>query len=390
MPIDYARVAGGMADLVSQPSNSFIGAYNSAQQNARRNALTDQAAQRTNIEWQQQQDDRQNALMQQQQTQQEDQRKQQVLQTDAFMSAAQKDPRLIPQALGNLEQAGKLPQDLQGWQQRPIQALLDDITQKQAILRAENPQYFQQERAAELPTSVREYEYGLEHPDYAKSREKGGGTIRLPDGTVINTGGAPYGDVSLSKLTRGNLEQAFTNSQANAMALNQQLAKWRPEFSTYGGAIRAKAASTGEKVGVDISPEQRQYLDQYTSWKSDTAAALSAYLNQLSGAAISPAEEARLKSGFPNTDDGPTEYHSKVKATVGRFALAQARAAYLLSQPSMTLDSVSLDKMGSIIVTEANALAKSYESGGASAEDARQQALAATRAKYGIGGYGGQ
>ena len=60
MPIDYARTAGAMSDLVSQPVNSFMAARDYAQQNQRRNALADQVAQRTNMEWQQQQQDRQN------------------------------------------------------------------------------------------------------------------------------------------------------------------------------------------------------------------------------------------------------------------------------------------------------------------------------------------
>jgi hypothetical protein len=192
------------------------------------------------------------------------------------------------------------------------------------------------------------------------------------------------GQVELGKPTRGNLEDVFVKGQGNAMALQQQLARYRKEFSTYGGQIKAAMGTGAEKMGMRVDPTTQQYVSDYNSWKSDTTSLLSAYLNQLSGAAISPTEEARLRSSFPNESDGPTEYMSKAKTTMQRFALAQARAAYLLSNPTLTMDSVSLEKMQGIIVNEANALAKSYESGGTDPARARAEALNTVRAKYGM------
>jgi hypothetical protein len=137
-------------------------------------------------------------------------------------------------------------------------------------------------------------------------------------------------------------------------------------------------------AGMDMAPQQQQYLSDFSSWKADTARLLSQYLNQLSGAAISPTEEARLKSGFPNADDGPTVYRAKAESTMRNFALVQARAAYLLSKPGVKMDSISLEGMSNIIAMEANKLAKSLERGGMDAESAKQKAILDTRARFGL------
>lgn len=218
-----------------------------------------------------------------------------------------------------------------------------------------------------------------------------GGTIRLPDGTVINTAGGAYAPTEFGKPTRGDLEKTFTQSQGNIMGLQQQLLKWDPAYSTYEGAFRATVGNVKDKAGMGMTPEQQKYLDGYNSWKSDTSAALSNYLNQLSGAAISPTEETRLKASFPTAEDGPTQYLSKLKATMKRLALVQARSAYLLSNPSVQLDSVSLEQMQNVMLTEANSIAASYERQyNMSREEAKAKAIQDVRAKYGIGGVSGQ
>ena len=220
-------------------------------------------------------------------------------------------------------------------------------------------------------------------------RPRTGISFTSPDGTEVQIGGdgvPNYGGTALSKPTRTKLEDAFNNSQANAYALREQLAKYRPEFSTYAGQFKAGVANVKGKLGMENAPQQQQFLQDFTSWKSDTSRLLSAYLNQLSGAAISPHEETRLKAAFPNTDDGPEEYQAKAQATLRSFALAQARAAYLLSNPAQSLDSVSLERMSSIIAGEANRLAEALKRGGMHEEQAKAEAIKRTRAKFGLEG----
>jgi hypothetical protein len=214
-----------------------------------------------------------------------------------------------------------------------------------------------------------------------------GMSVNLPDGTSVTMGGdgvPDYGGVGLTKPNQTKIQEAFVNAQANAYALREQMAKYRPEFSQLSGRLKAGAAGLKDFVGMENAPQQQQFLSDFTTWKADTARLLSSYLNQLSGAAISPHEETRLKAGFPNSDDGPTEYQAKAQATMRSFALAQARAAYLLSNPSQSLDSVSLDNMSGIIVDEANKLAAAMQKGGMDEAQAKQRAIADTRARYGM------
>jgi hypothetical protein len=217
---------------------------------------------------------------------------------------------------------------------------------------------------------------------------KGNGiSMTMPDGTEVQIGGdgvPNYGGVGLTKPNATKLQEAFLNAQGNAYALREQMAKYRPEFSTMSGRFKAGVANAKEQVGMENAPQQTQFLYDFTSWKSDTSRLLSAYLNQLSGAAISPHEEARLKAGFPNAEDGPTQYQAKALQTMRQFALVQARAAYLLSNPAQSMDSVSLEGMSNIIANEANRLAASLEKGGMAAEQAKAEAIKATRARYGL------
>lgn len=220
------------------------------------------------------------------------------------------------------------------------------------------------------------------------NRPKGAGiSMTMPDGTEVQIGGdgvPNYGGVGLTKPNQTKMQEAFLNAQGNAYALREQMAKYRDEFSTLGGRAKAGIAAGKEFIGMENAPQQTQYLADYTSWKADTLSLLSQYLNQLSGAAISPHEEVRLKGGFPNADDGPTQYKAKAEATMRRFALVQARTAYLLSNPAQSLDSVSLDGMSNIIAMEANKLAKALEKGGMDRAQAEEQAKIKTRQRFGM------
>ena len=220
-------------------------------------------------------------------------------------------------------------------------------------------------------------------------RPRAGMSITTADGTSIQMGGDGSTPVDISKATRTNLEGAFVSAQANLGNIADISAQWKPEFSTWAGQGQQIISALRDKSGIaaaKLSPEDKQRLSDYSTWKSSANSALSAYLNQLSGAAISPNEEQRLRAGFPNDQDGPTEFKAKVDATSKRFAMVQARAAYILSNPSIKMDTVSLDSMQGIIIGEANKLSKAYTDRGMDAEAARQRAIAETRGRFGIGG----
>ena len=226
---------------------------------------------------------------------------------------------------------------------------------------------------------------GNQLPTPAQPRH--GMSVTTSDGTSIQIGG-DGSPVDLSKATRTNIEGDFVKAQANLSNISDISAQWKTEFSTWAGQGQQLIAAIRDKSGIaaaKLSPDDKQHLSDYSTWKSSANSALSAYLNQLSGAAISPNEEQRLRAGFPNDQDGPTEFKAKVDATAKRFAMVQARAAYMLANPSIKMDSVSIDGMQGIILGEANKLSKAYTDRGMDAEAARQRAIAETRGRFGIG-----
>jgi hypothetical protein len=95
-----------------------------------------------------------------------------------------------------------------------------------------------------------------------------------------------------------------------------------------GAALKVKDLAGG-MLG-DMSPDEQQYLDKFSTFKADAAKNLSVILNKLSGAAISPAEGERLKKGIPNDDDSPTQFVAKYRSAVKDSTRAVMRANWAL------------------------------------------------------------
>lgn len=213
---------------------------------------------------------------------------------------------------------------------------------------------------------------------------RSGMSVTTPDGTQISIGGdGSYSPTKLGQPTRNKLEEDFNKAQGNAMAIAGIMSKWNPEYSSLAGKWDAYKARTKDFLNL-ASPQEKQYLADFSAWRGDVSANLSAYLNQLSGAAISPAEEQRLRAGMPNDQDSPTEFYAKAIASIKRLSLVQARAAYLLSHPELKLDSVGIDQMSRIMLDQANQLAISYMRTGITPDEAKARATAETRKNFGL------
>lgn len=188
------------------------------------------------------------------------------------------------------------------------------------------------------PGSYQEYDLARNDPEYSKFlRERRGKGISItnPDGSVIQIGGdgGAIGPDDLTAPTRNKLQEALVQSADELDRLNSIGQDFDPRFLQIPGRLKAAGLKVKDLAGGllgELNPEERAYLSRFSSFKANAAKNLSAILNRLSGAAISPAEAVRLKKGIPNDDDSPTEFIAKYFASVKDTTRATMRANWAL------------------------------------------------------------
>lgn len=236
------------------------------------------------------------------------------------------------------------------------------------------------------PMSYREQQLAKSDPEYAqflRERRGQGLSVTLPDGTTISEGGAqPF---ALPKPTQNKLGEDYTNALSGMQRLQGIVASVKPEYLTWAGQAKGTWQGIKAKAGVDLAPEERQNLQGYQTWRSDTLNNLNLYIKEVTGAAMSEAEAKRIQSVMPSTDDDPVSFQSKLDSAMKRLSLVAARSGYLLANPAVSMGDVSLERMQVIVSDRANALYTGYLQQGMGEREARQKAIAEAANQFGIG-----
>lgn len=181
-----------------------------------------------------------------------------------------------------------------------------------------------------------EYVLAQKDPAFARfleSRKGKGLSVTLPDGTVVEMGGdgAKVGASELAKPTINNLQETIVKSTDRLDRLNQTLRAYNPEFLRAKGLLKANSTKLQDFVGMDISPDQRQFLDQYTEFRANAAQDFNQTLKELSGAAVTGNEYERAQQASPSANDrSPVEFEAKARATTKFITRAIMRANWAL------------------------------------------------------------
>lgn len=191
------------------------------------------------------------------------------------------------------------------------------------------------------PSSIREYEYARKqgftgsYQEFERSRRGRGMSMTLPDGTTVQIGG-DGSEISAGDLTspvRTSLQQSIVTATTELDRLNTIGSGFDPQFLQIPGRLRGATLKLKDLAGGvlgNLSPEESDYLRRLSTFQADTTKNLSLILNQLSGAAISPAEADRLKMGIPNDSDTPQQFMAKYQAAVKDATRAVMRANWAL------------------------------------------------------------
>jgi hypothetical protein len=170
-----------------------------------------------------------------------------------------------------------------------------------------------------------------QQPAYAPRGK--GMSVTMPDGTVVEMGGdtSGVGPQELTKPTVNKLQETIIQSSDRLDRLNQSLAQYSPEFLRASGLAKVWTTRVKDFAGLNVSEDQRAFLSQYAEFQSNLKNDLSLYLNQLSGAAISPAEYDRLSKSAPTGNElSPAEFEAKARATIKNASRAMLRANWAI------------------------------------------------------------
>lgn len=195
--------------------------------------------------------------------------------------------------------------------------------------------------ASKDPSDVQTYKFAQSQGyqgsfvDFKKELRGKGFNMTLPDGTTISMGGDGGGiaaaDLKTPVVTK--LQESIVNATDQLDRLNSIGQSLDPKFLEVPGRIKGGALKIKDLAGGmlgDMTPQEKEYLEKFSTFKAEAAKNLSSILNQLSGAAISPAEGERLKKGIPNDEDSPTQFIAKYRSAVKDQTRAVMRANWAL------------------------------------------------------------
>ena len=176
---------------------------------------------------------------------------------------------------------------------------------------------------ADLTNDQKNYAAGKDDPaflEFLKNKSKG---------QVINV--YPEGAVAPGKKGQDAADEGIDSMGAQRVKLERVFSGFETDFLTIPTQIAMSWSNLKERSGLKLDSQTADKLTRFSRFSSDAMAALNAYINAVTGAAIgSGEEEARIRSAFPDPQkDGPTQFMSKLQAKLQEAALFQARYHYI-------------------------------------------------------------
>lgn len=132
----------------------------------------------------------------------------------------------------------------------------------------------------------------------------------------------PGNPANLSQSTIGSLEEAAANAANQLSRLDSIAQSFRPEYLEVVPRGQAAWSSIRERMGANLSPQQREQLASFTAFRRETVANLNQTIKDITGAAMTEAEAGRLSQQVPVAGtgifdgDSPTEFKSKLDGAV--------------------------------------------------------------------------
>lgn len=131
-----------------------------------------------------------------------------------------------------------------------------------------------------------------------------------PDGTITFQSGRGISPAGLQKKTVTDLEKKLVVFETNFDDLKRIESQIKPEFLTFAGRGKAFFSGLKSKAGVDLSKEEKSFLQERTRFTQNINQFFNAYRKEITGAAASVQEMEGLKRSMFNEDLSPVEFEA--------------------------------------------------------------------------------
>ena len=137
--------------------------------------------------------------------------------------------------------------------------------------------------------------------------------------------------IKLTPKSKSDLQKRLLDTDEQSARLDRINDDMNPKFLELPFQAKMAWYRGQEKLGITLSEEERQELDEYTGFQSGSTEALNLYIKDITGATMGVEEAGRLKKALPNTEDSPTEFAAKFKLVMANLKAANERYRKKLS-----------------------------------------------------------
>ena len=143
----------------------------------------------------------------------------------------------------------------------------------------------------------------------------------------------------------GKVQENKLNAIETLASLNSINASYKPEYLTFGYKWNNLVTSVKDKAGFTPDPNDRQALNDFTTFRRDATSNLSKIIKNITGATMGETEAARIISEAPNAGtglfdgDGPTEFKAKLDASIKNVRRSIIRYNMAINKGLNPLDS---------------------------------------------------
>lgn len=184
-------------------------------------------------------------------------------------------------------------------------------------------------------------------------------------------------------------EKMLTSGEAGAR-LSSIRQRFKPEFLNIEKRIGFAWNALKEKFNANaITPEQKQELEQYAAFRSDTIDNLNQYIKEITGAAMTIPEAERIMQAVPNAGqtwydgDNPSNFKGKLDATMQRLLMVQARATFA-KKTGRPWSQIPLEQMNGIIQNKTDELQGMFQQQGLKGDELRNAVKQGLKQEFGI------
>ncbi len=159
-----------------------------------------------------------------------------------------------------------------------------------------------------------------------------------PDGSVSIVDGPAGADPGITKKTQGETESKIIDGSEQLARLTAISNEFKPEFQEIGNRLSKSFTGIKAKLGRGVSKEDAQGLTEFKKYQRKAIENINLYIKDVTGAAMSEAEAARLRLAQPDpgenwwSGDDPITFKAKLDDITKATRAAVARYNYYKSK----------------------------------------------------------